>query len=85
MRVEMTSLLPTWLDLHREGETPSEPRLRVDASPGSRLSRSFALPRRSPPPEVFALTRRYAITRSARDFTRTANRAGSKGRRNFSS
>ena len=25
----------------REGEAPAEPRLRVDASPGTRLSRSF--------------------------------------------
>ena len=29
---------------HREGEAPAEPLTGVDASPGSRLSRSFALP-----------------------------------------
>ncbi len=31
--------------LHREGEAPAEPLTRVDASPGSRLSRSLFLPR----------------------------------------
>ena len=39
---------PSSLDfgvLHpREGKAPAEPRLRFDVSPGSRLSRSFALP-----------------------------------------
>ncbi len=30
--------------LRREGEAPAEPLTRVDVPPGSRLSRSFALP-----------------------------------------
>ena len=38
------SRLDLWVRLPREGEAPAEPHPPVSASPGSRLSRSFALP-----------------------------------------
>ena len=59
--VERTPSAPSRLDLGvrllREGEAPAEPRLRVDLSPGSRLSRSFALPAGLDQSQFQALTR----------------------------
>ena len=47
--------------LFREGEAPAEPFSRVDASPGSRLSRSFALPASLTQPLFQALTRHESL------------------------
>ncbi len=56
-RPNALSRLDFGVRLHGEGEAPAEPRLRVDASPGSRLSRSFALPAGIAQPQFQALTR----------------------------
>ena len=51
-------MLNLGVDASREGQAPAEPCVPDNVVPGSRLSRSFALPRGMPQPSIQDLTRR---------------------------